>query len=152
MSYSPEFSYSDYEDDEEEDDKMEIPTIKLKLKLNPYTDQDNKTKKRKKKHKKQTHPPVGGKRPFALLQQKQRNEDQVDSDFEMKKPKFNQQQLKSNKVKKGLLPNGEKPKKRGRPTNKAKAAALAAAMPKVQDTLKKDAKSLFIKLLDNIQK
>ncbi|KAI9258559.1 hypothetical protein BY458DRAFT_492111 [Sporodiniella umbellata] len=47
----------------------------------------------------------------------------------------------------------EKPKKRGRPTNKAKAAALLAQLPpKVLENPKRDLKAILNKLLDNLQK
>jgi hypothetical protein len=49
--------------------------------------------------------------------------------------------------------NGEKPKKRGRPTNKAKAAAVIAQLPpKVPEVHKKDTKSILLKVLDTVQK
>ncbi|KAG1473903.1 hypothetical protein G6F56_000679 [Rhizopus delemar] len=47
----------------------------------------------------------------------------------------------------------EKPKKRGRPTNKAKAAALLAQIPpKIPENPKRDLKAILTKLLDNLQK
>ncbi|EIE77340.1 hypothetical protein G6F46_004845 [Rhizopus delemar] len=47
----------------------------------------------------------------------------------------------------------EKPKKRGRPTNKAKAAALLAQLPpKIPENPKRDLKTILSKLLDNLQK
>ncbi|CAO3701111.1 unnamed protein product [Rhizopus microsporus] len=47
----------------------------------------------------------------------------------------------------------DKPKKRGRPTNKAKAAALLAQLPpKIPENPKRDLKAILTKLLDNLQK
>lgn len=146
------------------------------------------------------HAHVGGKRPFAMLQQQQQhqhqqqsqdydNEHSDDSDTESyhptdtKKSKrealYNSNHAPLHPVKaedtssqrrpsttttnKGrrsssmksntTAANGEKPKKRGRPTNKAKAAAIIAQMaPKVPEVHKKDMKSILLKALDTIQK
>ncbi|GAA5801559.1 hypothetical protein HPULCUR_007007 [Helicostylum pulchrum] len=210
MSYSPELSPIDYSEDEKE--PVAPPTIKLKLKLNPYpaaavaaAAEDKKKKKHKKKHKKHKkskrsdreeeeeepvyHRHVGGKRPFAMLQQQnQQQPQQPESDNESYHPtdtkktkyeptiyEYDQQPLESTSQQqqqqntqqqrasikqerrtssmKSTSTNGEKPKKRGRPTNKAKAAAIIAQLPpKVPETPKKDMKSIFLKLLDTVQK
>lgn len=206
MSYSPELSPIDYSEDEKE--PVAPPTIKLKLKLNPYPPppEDKKKKKHKKKHKKHKkskrsdreeddqpadedvvyhRPQLGGKRPFAMLQQQHQQQQQQqqpqeeESDNESyhptdtKKTKYeptsydyDQQPLEhttpqrtSTKQErrtssmKSTSTLGEKPKKRGRPTNKAKAAAIIAQLPpKVPETPKKDMKSIFLKLLDTVQK
>ncbi|KAI8991201.1 hypothetical protein BDF20DRAFT_843260 [Mycotypha africana] len=71
-------------------------------------------------------------------------------------PKSQHQQRRSSSLK----GNGttEKPKKRGRPTNKAKAAAqaamshMAAKSNNVDGPQRKDVKAILLKLLDNIQK
>ncbi|OBZ89628.1 Bromodomain and PHD finger-containing protein 3 [Choanephora cucurbitarum] len=66
--------------------------------------------------------------------------------------KLSKQGRRPSSTSKSLAP-GEKPKKRGRPTNKAKAAALIAALPpKIPEQPKKDVKSVLTKLLDNIEK
>lgn len=200
MSYSPELSPIDYSEDEKE--PVAPPTIKLKLKLNPYpaaaaaAAEDKKKKKHKKKHKKHKkskrsdreeeeepvyHRHVGGKRPFAMLQQQQQQQPESDNESyhptDTKKTKYEptiyeydqqplestnqQQQQQRTSIKqerrtssmKSTSTNGEKPKKRGRPTNKAKAAAIIAQLPpKVPETPKKDMKSIFLKLLDTVQK
>ncbi|CAO3612593.1 unnamed protein product [Mucor hiemalis] len=60
---------------------------------------------------------------------------------------------RSSSMKSNTPTNGEKPKKRGRPTNKAKAAAIIAQMPpKVPEVHRKDMKSILLKVLDTVQK
>ncbi|CAO3694188.1 unnamed protein product [Rhizopus stolonifer] len=171
MSHSPEFSkyYS-----EEEKVIQPTPKIKLKLKLNPSSAPSSE-KKHKKKHKKKNrqeegvHPTLGGKRPYASLQESyhptdtnqletESFESEDEYDYQLSKehipqltprlgrpPKRRSSSMKSN--------SSDKPKKRGRPTNKAKAAALLAQLPpKIPENPKRDLKTILTKLLENLQK
>lgn len=141
------------------------------------------------------HAHVGGKRPFAMLQQQHQQQQQhsydgeqsEDSDAEsyhptdtkkskrealytsshghqqpvktedhstQRRPSITTKQgRRSSSMKSNTPTNGEKPKKRGRPTNKAKAAAIIAQMPpKVPEVHRKDMKSILLKVLDTVQK
>ncbi|KAI8973890.1 hypothetical protein BDB01DRAFT_749405 [Pilobolus umbonatus] len=225
MSLSPELSPVEY--DYSSDDKLNhshaLPTIKLKLKLNPYphssiSSDDRRKRKHKKKHKKKHkrarlegeeeeeeishHIPVGGKRPFAMLntaipedikteqedfshsfqstfQEEEDRDDYESNDYDIDstyhptdinsvqpimttedinsiKPSIETKPRTSNKGRrpssKASIPPAEKPKKRGRPTNKAKAAAIALLQSKQPDTPRRDLKSILGRLLENIQK
>ncbi|KAI9249038.1 hypothetical protein BY458DRAFT_525889 [Sporodiniella umbellata] len=182
MSHSPDFSDYYSEDEEKVHRPVSAPKIKLKLKLNPSASSTTHEKKpkHKKKHKKKKknegHVITGGKRPYAFVDREeeesfhptdlaQGNLDSFESEEEYEDPSESippqtprlgrppkQKLRRSSSVKSGSSVS-EKPKKRGRPTNKAKAAALLAQLPpKIPENPKRDLKAVLAKLLDNLQK